>query len=169
MIDLKEVWRTQTIQARVASGNIAASDRLDAATLAYLEHPTDSAARERFRQFLIRAIRTGSIRAEAEPVMSYPQRVFQPLPDWQIERQDYRQWRAQCPPSLLSEMTLIDRWMPPKKPPRPPVPSRDIKARLQAGESIEAIRTATGASKHAIRTVKKQNGVPDATPGPKPR
>ena len=169
MIDLKEVWRTQTIQARVASGNIAASDRLDVPTLAYLEHPTDSAAREKLRRFLTLAANTGSIRAEAEPVMSYPQRVLQPLPDWQIERQEYRRWREQCPQELLSALSLIARWMPPKKPPRPTVPSRDIKARLQAGESIEAIRIATGASKHAIRSVKTQYGIPDAAPGPKPR
>ena len=166
MTFFSEMRRIHDIQTQLRTGNIAASDRLDAATLAYLEHPTDSAARERFRQFLTLAANTGVIRAERETSPTSPQNPFHRVAHW-ITRSDYRRWRERCPPSLLTDTTLIDRWMPPKKPPRPPV--RDIKARLQAGESIEAIRTATGASKHAIRNVKKQYGIPDATPGPKPR
>lgn len=169
MTPFSEMRRIHDIQTRLRTGDIAASDRLDAATLAYLEHPTDSADRDRFRQFLALAAITGGIPAERETSPPHAQNPFRQVTHW-ISRSDYRRWREKCPPSLLSEMTLIDRWLEkPPKPPRPTVPSRDIKARLQAGESIEAIRTATGASKHAIRTVKKQNGIPDATPGPKPR
>ncbi len=169
MILLSELRTIQTIQTRLCTGDIAASDRLEAATLAYLEHPTDSAARERFRRFLTLAANTGAIPAERETSPPHAQNPFRQVTHW-ISRSDYRRWREKCPPSLLSEMTLIDRWLEkPPKPPRPTVPSRDIKTRLQAGDSIEAIRIATGASKHAIRSVKTQYGIPDAAPGPKPR
>lgn len=164
---------------------------LHVAEIAELEHPDDPVARDTLARHIGRAVDLGDLPAtegseivrvwrDVECPPAPRSTLYTPLPIqrrlvnhfrrvWLIARDDYRKWRLQCPPSLLADTTLIARWMPPKKPPRPTVPSRDVKSRLQAGESIEAIRTATGASKHAIRTVKNQYGIPDATPGPKPR
>lgn len=124
MTPFSEMRRIHDIQTRLRTGDIAASDRLDAATLAYLEHPTDSAARERFRQFLTLAANTGVIPAERETSPTRPQTPFHRVAHW-IARSDYRQWRAQCPSSMLSEMTLIDRWLE-----KPPSGKREI---LKAG------------------------------------
>ena len=167
---------------------------LHVAEIAELEHPDDPVARDTLARHIGRAVDLGDLPAtegseivrvwrEMECPPAPRSTLYTPLPIqrrlvnhfhwvWWITQEEYRRWRERCPPSLLTDTTLINRWFPPEKPRRtkpPLVPSRDIKARLQAGESIEAIRTATGASKHAIRNVKKQYGIPDATPGPKPR
>lgn len=192
---ISEMRHIHDIQARLASGDITASPRLDVPTLAYLEHPADPAARDRFRQWLVMAISTGEFGPPKDeftplpitetvevkpPPTRYPP-MYSALPHRQatvirpvkvptVARQDYRQWRDQCPASLLSDTTRITRWIPPAKPktPRPPpVPARDIKTRLLAGESIEAIHTATGASKHTIRQVKATAKIPDCPPGPR--
>ena len=124
MIPFSEMRRIHDIQTRLRTGNIAASDRLDVPTLAYLEHPTDSAARERFQQFLILAASTGVIPAERETFASHAQNPFQRVAYW-ITRSDYRQWRAQCPQELLSALSLIYRWLE-----KPPSGKREI---LKAG------------------------------------
>ena len=124
MTPFSEMRRIHDIQTRLRTGNIAASDRLDVPTLAYLEHPTDSAARERFQQFLILAASTGVIPAERETFASHAQNPFQRVAYW-ITRSDYRQWRAQCPQELLSALSLIYRWLE-----KPPSGKREI---LKAG------------------------------------
>ena len=141
MIPFSEMRRIHDIQTRLRTGDIAASDRLDAPTLAYLEHPTDSAARERFRQFLILAANTGVIPAERETFASHAQNPFQRVAYW-ITRSDYRQWRERCPPSLLSEMTLIYRWLE-----KPPSGKREI---LKAG--VEWRNTHPGESRRSLKT-----------------
>lgn len=165
---------------------------LNVAEIAELEHPDDPVARDTLARHIGRAVALGDLAAEQvmrtawvwQDVEKNPPAtgisLYNPLPHqrqqvthiqrvWVIARSNYRRWRERCPPSLLTDTTLIDRWFPPEKTPRPTVPSRDIKARLQAGESIEAVHEATGASKHAIRAVKRANGIPDCPPGPKPR
>ena len=124
MILLSELRSIQTIQARLCTGDIAASDRLDAATLAYIEHPTDSADRGKFRQFLTLAANTGAIPAERETSPPHAQNPFRQVTHW-ISRSDYRRWRAQCPQELLSALSLIYRWLE-----KPPTGKREI---LKAG------------------------------------
>ena len=110
MIPFSEMRRIHDIQTRLRTGDIAASDRLDVPTLAYLEHPTDSASRERFRRFLTLAANTGVIPAERETSPTSPQNPSHRVTHW-ITRSDYRQWRAQCPQELLSALSLIYRWL----------------------------------------------------------
>ena len=194
---VSEMRHIHAIQARLASGDIAASPRLDAATIAWLEHPTDPAARDRFRRYLLTAISTGEFgppegefiplpiteTVEVKPpptryppmYSALPQRqatVIRPVKVPTIDRQKYRQWRDQCPASLLSDTTRITRWIPPAKPKKlkpPTVPQNAIRALLEEGHSQESVRVKTGASKGAIRAVKKKYGIADCPPGPRPR
>ena len=93
MTFFSEMRRIHDIQTRLRTGDIAASDRLDAPTLAYLEHPTDSASRERFRRFLTLAANTGVIPAERETFASHAQNPFQRV-TYFFSREDYLYWRC---------------------------------------------------------------------------
>lgn len=141
---------------------------LHVAEIAELEHPDDPVARDTLARHIGRAVALGDLAGEqvmrtarvwravecAPPAR--PSALYTPLPiqgRWvnhfhrvfQVSREDYRRWRGQCPSSLLSEMTLIDRWWAPAKQSRNPVGKPPDRKRERQDALSVAIQTAIDA------------------------
>jgi len=135
--------------------------------IAQLEHPDDPVARDTLARHIGRAIALGDLTAtetaETVPVWRDVEcspaprsTLYDPLPIqrrlvnqfrriWRIDRADYRHWREKCPPSLLSEMALIDRWWSPAKQSRNPVGKPPDRKRERQDALSVAIQTAIDA------------------------
>jgi len=89
-------------------------DELPVDDVLWLEHPTDTELREALAAFLQLAVRKkpkdGGLAARFHTLTVMGESGY--LSDVElIQREAYRQWRAQCPASLLSELTQVHLWL----------------------------------------------------------
>ena len=113
-----------SLSERAKQGLLLLEPELALGDLVQLEHPTDRAARMALSRAIKAAIAYGdlaaSIRQWERPGLTV-NRDWLRLPPLQhkptqcsehlLERETYRQWRAQCPANLLSPLTKIQKWL----------------------------------------------------------
>ena len=147
-----------SLSERAKQGLLLLEPELALGDLVQLEHPTDRAARMALSRAIKAAIAYGdlaaSIRQWERPGLTV-NRDWLRLPPLQhkptqcsehlLERETYRQWRAQCPARLLSDLSHIGAWLGDLvKPARPATPE-------PVENSLPEQRQRPDALNHAIR------------------
>ena len=150
-----------SLSERAKQGLLEAEPELSLSDLLELEHPTDHAARMALSRAIKAAIAYGdlaaSIRQWERPGLTV-NRDWLRLPPLQhkptqcsehlLERETYRQWRAQCPARLLSsDLSHIGAWLGDLvKPARPATPEPVEPSLPERRQRIDAISDAIRAA-----------------------
>ena len=113
-----------SLSERAKQGLLLLEPELALGDLVQLEHPGDPAARNALSRAIRAAIQYGDLTATTRqwqrpgllvnrdwlrlpPLQHKPTQCSEHL----LERETYRQWRAQCPANLLSPLTKIQKWL----------------------------------------------------------
>ncbi|MCB1770735.1 MAG: hypothetical protein KDJ31_13725 [Candidatus Competibacteraceae bacterium] len=176
-----------SLAERARRGLLVQDERLTLQEIVALEQPIDAKARKRLAAAMKTAKALGDLKttvdvAQINYVMTNPDprircRNLDGTPArrsatfttiW-VNREDYRIWRATLPDDWFSPVSAIGKWLdiPPSK--TEGLTDSEIKARLEAGQSIAQIQRETRTPKSRIQKVKQRNNLPDAKPGPQAR
>ena len=159
-----------SLSERAKQGLLLLEPELALGDLVQLEHPTDRAARMALSRAIKAAIAYGdlaaSIRQWERPGLTV-NRDWLRLPPLQhkptqcsehlLERETYRQWRAQCPARLLSDLSHIGAWLGDLvKPARPATPEPVENSLPESLERAIALVEAENAALVALRKALKR-------------
>lgn len=155
-----------SLSERAKQGLLLLEPELALGDLLQLEHPGDPAARMALLMAIKAAIAYGdlaaSIRQWERPGLTV-NRDWLRLPPLQhkptqcsehlLERETYRQWRAQCPANLLSPLTKIQKWLGATPPDEsiPPVETSLPESLERAIALVEAENAALVALRKALK------------------
>ena len=100
------------IAERARTGALLSEPALLLTEVLELEH-SGAAARLALKAEIDRAVEYKELSAVYVPIESEPGAllVFLNSGYWLIDRESYRAWRAQCPKSLLSDLSKIGKWL----------------------------------------------------------
>ena len=149
-----------SLSERAKQGLLLLEPELALGDLVQLEHPTDRAARMALSRAIRAAIQYGDLTATTRqwqrpgllvnrdwlrlpPLQHKPTQCSEHL----LEREAYRQWRAQCPARLLSDLSHIGAWLgatpEPARPATPEPVENSLPERRQRQDALNhAIRAA---------------------------